>query len=328
MTIDTEGVPAQTGAPPDAGDLAVSTTGLSKRFASVIAVAGIDLSIPKGVVAGFVGPNGAGKTTTIRMLLGLVRPTSGTGTVLGVPLNHPAGYLSRVGALIEGPAFYPNLSGRANLLALARLSGIDPKRVDETIERVGLGGRGGHQFRTYSLGMKQRLGIAAALLPDPEFLVLDEPGNGLDPAGIVETRRLLRSFADQGITVFVSSHLLGEIEQICDHLVMIRAGRLVFQGPVSELMAAQAPELLARPERPEDVDALVGLVTTAGRTARVEDGTVHVAADDAWAGPLNRLAAGAGITLVHLSQRRGSLEDAFFRLSGTSEGDGTPEGDG
>ena len=294
--------------------LVVTTTGLTKRFKTVTAVDGIDLRIPRGVVCGFVGPNGAGKTTTIRMLLGLVRPGAGSGHVLGVPLTHPAGYLGRVGALIEGPAFYPTLSARANLVALARLGGIDTRGIDGLLERVDLKGRARDQFRTYSLGMKQRLGIAAALLPEPELLVLDEPANGLDPAGIVEVRHLLRILADDGITVFVSSHLLAEIEQICDHLVMIHQGRLVFQGPVSGLTAAQGSEILARPERPEDAPALVDLAIKNGRTARLVDGVVHVSADLAWAGPFNRLAMGAGITLVHLSQHTSSLEDAFFRL--------------
>ena len=169
--------------------------------------------------------------------------------------------------------------------------------------------------------MKQRLGIAAALLPSPSLLVLDEPANGLDPAGIVEVRRLLRSLADDGITIFVSSHLLGEVEQICDHLVMIQHGKLVFQGRVADLVAAQGAELAARPERRQDVAALVGLVEQHGRAAIVEDGMVRVSADQGWAGELNRIAFGAGITLTHLSERRSSLEEAFFELTGTATGD-------
>ena len=272
----------------------------------------VDIAIPAGSVCGFVGPNGAGKTTTIRMLLGLIRPTEGTGSVFGHPLTHPADYLSHVGALVEAPAFYPTLSGRANLLVLARLGGIYPGRVDPALERVGLAERSGDAFKRYSLGMKQRLGIAAALLPDPSLLVLDEPANGLDPAGIVEVRRLMRSFADEGITVFVSSHLLGEIEHICDHLLMIQEGRLVFQGAVDELFATQIAELLARPEQPEQAAALIALVEQAGHRARLAvtepPGTVAIDADVTWAGELNRLAAAAGITLVHLSERPRRLE--------------------
>jgi ABC-2 type transport system ATP-binding protein len=310
----------QADAPESASALAIATTGLAKRFGAITAVAGVDLAIPRGVVCGFVGPNGAGKTTTIRMLLGLVRPTAGTGAVLGVPLTHAAGYLGRVGALIEGPAFYPTMTGNANLAALARLGGIDVGGIGPLLDQVGLHGHEQRQVRGYSLGMKQRLGIAAALLPDPQLLVLDEPANGLDPAGIVEIRHLLRRLADGGITVFVSSHLLAEIEQICDHLVMIRDGRLVFQGTVGALVAAQAPELLARPERPEDAGALVALVAGTGRPARLLDGTVHVSSTGDWAASLNRLAMDAGITLTHLSERKASLEEAFFRLAAPAGG--------
>ena len=302
-------------------EFAIVTSGLTKRFAKRLAVDGVDLRVPRGVVCGFVGPNGAGKTTTIRLLLGLVRPSSGTGFVLGSDLSEPGAYLDRVGALIEGPAFYPTLSGRANLAILARLGGIPTDRIGSLLDLVGLGTRGDDLFRTYSLGMKQRLGVASALLCDPELLVLDEPANGLDPAGIVEMRQLLRSRADEGITVFVSSHLLGEVEQICDHLVMIQSGQLVFQGSTLDLLAAQASELLARPEQMSDLAALAELVTATGRAARVEADTVHVVAGAGWAGDLNRLANGAGITLVHLSEQRASLETAFFALTGFETGD-------
>ena len=269
-----------------ASDLAVITAGLTKRFGAQLAVDGVDLAIPSGVVCGFVGPNGAGKTTTIRMLLGLIRPTSGTGTVLGRPLTDPASYLDRVGALIESPAFYPNLSGRANLVALARLGRVDTARVDGIVDRVGLGGRAADLYRSYSLGMKQRLGIAASLLVEPTLLILDEPANGLDPAGIVEIRRLMRSLADQGITVFVSSHLLAEIEHVCDFFVMIQSGRLVFQGTTETLFAAHSSELLARPEHGHDSDKLIAAVRAAGHEARLVDGTVVVDADPAWAAEL------------------------------------------
>jgi ABC-2 type transport system ATP-binding protein len=313
------------GTPTGAGGLAVSTRGLTKRFGHRTVVDHVDIAIPAGSVCGFVGPNGAGKTTTIRMLLGLIRPTEGTGTVLGEPLTHPARYLHRVGALVEAPAFYPTLSGRANLLVLARLGGIDPRGIDDALERVGLADRSGDAFKRYSLGMKQRLGIAAALLADPSLLVLDEPANGLDPAGIVEVRRLMRSFADDGITVFVSSHQLGEVEQICDHLLMIQEGKLVFQGPVEDLFATQTAELLARPEHPEQAAALMALVEQAGHAARLAQdeppGTIAVDADASWAADLNRLAAATGITLVHLSERPRRLEEAFFALTGTATGD-------
>ena len=227
-----------TGEKPSA-QLAVSTKGLTKRFGDRTVVDRVDLAIPAGSVCGFVGPNGAGKTTTIRMLLGLIRPTAGGGSILGGSLAEPPTYLRKVGALIEAPAFYPQLSGQDNLRALARLGQLNLKTVAPALARAGLTARAGDKYRSYSLGMKQRLGIAAALLPDPELLILDEPTNGLDPAGIVEMRGLIRSFADDGMTVLVSSHLISEIEQICDYVVMIRAGRLVHQGSVADLRATQ-----------------------------------------------------------------------------------------
>ncbi len=308
---------------------AVVTRGLTKRFGKRVAVNGLDLRIPAGSITGFVGPNGAGKTTTIRMILGLIRPSAGTGTVLGHPLGFSRAYLPRVGALIEGPTFYPALSGRENLTVLARLGGLKKERVDAVLERVGLGGRGLDPFRTYSLGMRQRLGIAAALLPVPELLVLDEPTNGLDPYGIAEIRAMLRSFADDGMTVFVSSHLLGEIQQICEHLVVIEAGQLLFQGGVDELLAARAPELIVRTENPGDARYLMALVKSAGRSARMlglyESTTLEILADCSWAADLNRLAMANGITLVHLAERRSTLEEAFFDITRTSTNSSAPK---
>jgi ABC-2 type transport system ATP-binding protein len=292
--------------------LAVETRGLTKRYGDRAAVDELDLRLRRGAVTGFVGPNGAGKTTTIRMLLGLVRPTTGKGTVLGEPLTHPERYLGRVGALIEAPAFYPALSGRDNLRALARLGGLEPGRIGEALERVGLSGRATDPVRSYSHGMKQRLGVAAALLPDPQLLILDEPTNGLDPAGIREMRGLLRRVADGGATVFVSSHLLSEVEAICDDLVLIAAGRLRFQGSIRELLDGQRSVLRATPEWPEDLPRLVALVASAGLEPRVEDGEVQVRASAGWAGVINRRAMKAGITLVGLAAQRPSLEEAFF----------------
>ena len=317
--------PAHRTDPPPASQLAIATVGLTKRFGDRTVVAGLNLAIPAGAVCGLIGPNGAGKTTTIRMLLGLVRPTSGSGTVLGEPLTAPVGYLARVGALIESPSFYPTLSGRANLKVFARLGGAVATRIDTVLERVGLTDRAHDAYRTYSLGMKQRLGIAAALLPEPALLVLDEPGNGLDPAGIVEVRALLRSLSATGVTIVVSSHLLAEVEQVCDHLVAIQSGRIVFQGNVADLLSSRAAELLARPEDPDDIGSLRDLVGGTGRTARIVEGTLVVAADLAWAGDLNRLAAAASITLVHLSERRPTLEEAFFELTGRTSDDAQRE---
>jgi ABC-2 type transport system ATP-binding protein len=308
----------RTGEPPGSS-LAVSTDGLTKRFGDRTVVDGVNLAIPRGSVCGFVGPNGAGKTTTLRMLLGLIRPTSGRGSILGGSLTDPASYLHKVGALIESPAFYPQLSGRDNLKALTRLGQIPAAVIDPALERTGMTARAGDKYRSYSLGMKQRLGIAAALLPSPELLILDEPTNGLDPAGIVEMRGLIRSFADDGITVLVSSHLISEIEQVCDHVVMIRGGRLVHQGPVAELAAGRRPDVVVAPEHAADLARLARVLEVNGLSvaASPADGTVVVAASGRSAADLNRLAAGDGITLRQISERSHSLEDVFFQLTGT-----------
>jgi ABC-2 type transport system ATP-binding protein len=308
----------RTGEPPGSS-LAVSTDGLTKRFGDRTVVDGVNLAIPRGSVCGFVGPNGAGKTTTLRMLLGLIRPTSGRGSILGGSLTDPASYLHKVGALIESPAFYPQLSGRDNLKALTRLGQIPAAVIDPALERTGMTARAGDKYRSYSLGMKQRLGIAAALLPSPELLILDEPTNGLDPAGIVEMRGLIRSFADDGITVLVSSHLISEIEQVCDHVVMIRGGQLVHQGPVAELAAGRRPDVVVAPEHAADLARLARVLEVNGLSvaASPADGTVVVSASGRSAADLNRLAAGDGITLRQISERSHSLEDVFFQLTGT-----------
>jgi ABC-2 type transport system ATP-binding protein len=318
-------VPRRTGEPPNTS-LAVSTAGLTKRFGDRTVVDGVDLAIPRGSVCGFVGPNGAGKTTTIRMLLGLIRPTSGGGSILGGSLTDPASYLGKVGALIEAPAFYPQLSGRDNLKALTRLGRIPSAVIDPALERTGMTGRAGDKYRSYSLGMKQRLGIAAALLPGPELLILDEPTNGLDPAGIVEMRALIRSFAGDGITVLVSSHLISEIEQVCDYVVMIRAGRLVHQGRVAELAAGRRPDIVVAPEHEADLAHLTRLLEASGLTvaATPADGTAVVSASGLGAAELNRLAAREGVTLRLISERTHSLEDVFFQLTGADAA--TPTG--
>jgi ABC-2 type transport system ATP-binding protein len=290
--------------------------GLTKRYGDRCAVDHLDFSVPPGVVCGFVGPNGAGKTTTIRMLLGLISPTEGTGEVLGHPLSDPSAYLRRVGAMIEGPAFYPSLSGRRNLEVLARLGGIDRRRVDEVLATVELADRAKDHYGKYSLGMKQRLGIAAALLPGPDLLILDEPTNGLDPPGIRDLRALLRSLADAGMTVFVSSHLLDELQQICDHLVVIDQGRLLFSGEVDDFLSAREPQLAVTPEDPAMLDDLVRLCERDGRQAIVVDGRVLVTAPRSWAGQLNRLAMRNGITLCALGEVPLRLEDVFFHLTG------------
>src|SRR5215469_8823074 len=213
------------------GALAIETQGLRKHFGKRSAIDGLTISVPAGTIAGFIGPNGAGKTTTIRLLLGLVRPDVGNATILGQPLIHSLGYLPRVGALIEAPAFYPSLSAQANLEVLARLGGYPSSRVREVLDLVELSDRAHDRVGSYSLGMKQRLGVAMALLPDPDLLILDEPANGLDPLGIIATRDLLRRLREQGKTIFLSSHLLGELEQVADWLVMLHQGKALYNGP-------------------------------------------------------------------------------------------------
>ena len=221
--------------------LALATRGLHKRYGSRTALAGLDLSVPTGVVYGFLGPNGAGKTTTMRLLTGLIRPDAGAIEILGLPFGRrDRRHLFEVGALIESPSFYPYLSARQNLTALAATGAKTSKaRIEELLELVGLHDRARDRVQTYSLGMKQRLGIAAALLSDPRLLLLDEPANGLDPAGIVAMRELLKQLASSGKTVFVSSHILGEVEQLADVLGIIAAGRLVREGPIGSLLAGE-----------------------------------------------------------------------------------------
>ena len=244
---------------------AIHLEDVTKRFGDRTAVNGLSIDVPEGVVAGFVGPNGAGKSTTLRILLGLVRPTSGTGTVLGQAIDDPASYLARVGGLIEGPAFHPALSGRRNLEVLAALGAVDAAEIPGLLRQVGLGSRGDDPYRTYSLGMKQRLGIAGALLGEPELLLLDEPSNGLDPAGIHEMRALIGTLSRADRTVLVSSHMLTEVEQVCDWLIMIEDGRLVYQGPTADLMASAVTGLTVAPRDRSDLGALRTFLVSRGR---------------------------------------------------------------
>ncbi|WP_116412249.1 ABC transporter ATP-binding protein [Subtercola boreus] len=328
------------------GGLAIQTRGLTKVFGRQTVVNGIDLSVPRGSVFGFLGPNGSGKTTSIRMLLGLASATSGEITVLGQQMPKRAGtVLPRVGALIEGPGFYPFLSGTANLRRLdsadrfARTS-TRTARVGEALERVGLTHAAGKKVRAYSLGMKQRLGIANALLTPRDLIVLDEPTNGLDPQGTREVRNLVRSLTAEGTTVFVSSHLLAEIEQMCTHAAVMRAGNLVAQGSLDELRQAgqsRVRVLTPDPGPARRVLAELGLaveVDADGRETHPLDGESVTAPLDAgnWVdGPIDagtrtdrpldpeRIVAAlvaAGVRVRGFAVERASLEDLFVALTG------------
>ncbi|WP_129337408.1 ABC transporter ATP-binding protein [Cellulomonas endophytica] len=310
-----------TEAPP--GAFAVATDGLTKRFRSgQVAVDHVDLAVPRGAVYGFLGPNGSGKTTTIRMLLGLVRPTSGQAWVLGHPVPQAAGrVLPHVGALVEGPGFQPYLSGRANLARVdAADATTDPRtlarRTDEALERVGLAAAADKRFRQYSLGMKQRLGLAAALLRPRALLVLDEPTNGLDPQGTREVRHLVRELAADGTTVLVSSHLLTEIEQVCSHIGIMSGGRLVRQGRRTDIAdPAQArvevDTVPAHVVRAAEVLAALGLPEV--RVAGDRVGAALGATDPA---RVTAALVGAGVDVAALAVRRPTLEQVFVELTG------------
>ena len=298
---------------------ALSVTGLTKRYGDRTAVDHLDLEVPRGVVAGFVGPNGAGKTTTMAMLHGLVRPTSGIGSVLGQPITDPAAYLPRVGALIESPAFYPSLTGVENLRVFATVGGQDLDRIPALIELVGLEGRGDDRYRGYSLGMKQRLGIAAALLGEPDLLILDEPANGLDPQGVREMRTLIGTLAGSGRTVLVSSHDLSELEQVCDWLVLIEKGRSLYQGPTSDLLDGVVRGIAVVPQEAGDRTALQQLIVRSGHEVEVDDDDRLVVGVDRSspqdvAASVNRAAFDAGIVLVELNPLRTTLEDRYLSM--------------
>ncbi|HET7069568.1 MAG TPA: ABC transporter ATP-binding protein [Nocardioides sp.] len=227
-------------------DLVLETHDLTKKYGDRRAVDSVTMTVRRGEVYGFLGPNGAGKTTTLRMSLGLVHPTSGSARVLGRPAGDPAA-IARVGALVEGPGFYPYLSGRANLQVMARYRGLPDRAVDHVLERVELADRGGDRFKAYSLGMKQRLGVAAALMGDPDLIVLDEPTNGLDPGGMADMRALIMDLARGGQTVLLSSHLLAEVEEICDRVGVISRGRLLEEATVADLRGGRRLRIVATP---------------------------------------------------------------------------------
>jgi len=302
---------------------AVVAERLTKRFGSRTVVDAVSFSVPAGSVTGLVGPNGAGKTTIMGVLLGLVRPTSGQAWVLDAPVSERAAYLPRVGSLIESPAFHPAVSAVDNLRALAILAGRPVDDVDDLIELVGLGGRGHDRYGSYSLGMKQRLGIAAALIGDPELIILDEPTNGLDPVGMQDVRRLVRDIGDQGKTVIVSSHLLAELEAVCDWLIVVDQGGLVHCGPVAEL-GAGTDDLLVVGAGRHSLERLAEVVRRFGREGVVHDegaGSLRIVLEpgedaEALAAAGNHAAHESGVVLNQLHHVRADLEARFLSLVG------------
>ncbi|MFE7424729.1 ATP-binding cassette domain-containing protein [Streptomyces sp. NPDC057545] len=301
----------------------IETRGLTKRYGGGRpAVDGLDLAVPAGSVFGFLGPNGSGKTTTIRMLMGLIEPTSGTAQVLGRAMPGAARtVLPQVGALIEGPAPYGFLSGRDNLL---RYDSADPTadprtrraRVGQALDRVGLAPAAGKKARAYSLGMKQRLGLAAALLRPRRLLVLDEPTNGLDPQGMREIRTLVRELAADGTTVFLSSHLLDEIEQVCTHAAVMAGGRLVTQGPVAELAADARGRLAVTTPDPDEAARVLKERALTGITVDGERVSADAPPGDVELADLNAALVRAGVRVRSFGVERASLEDAFVALTG------------
>ncbi len=301
--------------------VALRVSSLSKLYGKRLAVDHLDLEVKQGEVFGFLGPNGAGKTTTIRMILGLIRPTDGSVQVLGHNLAAgPAAVLPRVGALVEQPALYLYLSGRDNLRAVAAtLGGVSEQRIDDVLELVALKGRDGDRVKTYSLGMKQRLGVAMALLHDPDLLILDEPANGLDPAGIVEMRDLLRQLAAQGKTVFISSHVLTEVRQICDRVAILSKGKLVKVADIEELVSSHgAFRVTMEPGRTAEALALAQRQPW-GAAARLDsDGALITTAPGGWGRELNLFLVNAGFAPETIAPYSEDLEQVFLRLTGES----------
>ncbi|MDQ3484101.1 MAG: ABC transporter ATP-binding protein [Actinomycetota bacterium] len=298
-------------------DLVIETTDLRKEYRNrkgrFVAVKGLSLQVPHGGVHGFLGPNGSGKTTTIRMLLGLARATSGRMSLFGhrVPDELPT-VIRRVGAIVEQPKFLPGFTGRRNLMLLARMIGEGTAKVDEVLETVGLSGRDEDRYRSYSLGMKQRLAIAGALLKDPELLILDEPTNGLDPAGIREIRETIRTLGESGVTVLLSSHILAEVQQVCDGVSIIGHGALLASGPVSQVVGGRATTGVRL--RLADLATATGVLQQGGYAVRHDD--QHLVVDtDADPAAVNELLARAGLYVSELTEVRADLETVFLELT-------------
>lgn len=297
------------------GDLVVRTEHLTKRFGKLVAVDDLCLEVFKGEVFGFLGPNGAGKSTTMGMMLGLIAPTSGTIELFGTDIRRDLpGILRRIGAVTESTGFYPYLSGEDNLRYIARITGgITDGRIHEVLELVELAGREKDRFSNYSLGMKQRLAIACALLADPEFIVLDEPTNGLDPAGMKEIRELIIALGEQGKTIFINSHLLHEVEQVCQRVAIIKKGRMITQGLVQELMS-RGGSLRVKVNEPDRAEAALGKLDWISSVTRDED-TLIVSADPSRAADISAALARQNIYITEMKSQVDTLEEFFLEMT-------------
>ncbi|MDP9119377.1 MAG: ABC transporter ATP-binding protein [Actinomycetota bacterium] len=299
---------------PATGSPSIVARGLTKRFGDVTAVQDLSFEVRPGKVTGFLGPNGAGKSTTLRILLGLVRPTDGDATILGMPYGSLDRPIRTVGAVLETATFHPLRRGRDHLRVLAATSRIPVARIDEVLEQVGLSGAAGRKVGKYSLGMRQRLGLAAALLGNPSVLILDEPANGLDPQGIRWLRELLQGFASRGNSVLVSSHLLSEMAQMADDIIVIHRGRLVRQGTVDELTGGGSVLRVASPQ----ADRLAAALEAEGMVVH-QDGDERLTVRGTTADRVGTLAFAAGIPLLELASERSTLEDAFLDMTNEEE---------
>ena len=294
----------------------IETNGLTKQYGKILSVNNLDLAVPEGSIYGFLGPNGAGKSTTLKMLLGLVHPTKGDIRIFDKPMNRAnhLEILRQIGSLIESPSYYGHLTGAENLRVVQLMRNLPASTIDEVLRIVRLEEARDKRVSQYSLGMKQRLGLAAALMGFPRLLILDEPTNGLDPAGIQEMRELIKSLPERfGMTVIVSSHLLSEIDQMADHVGVIRQGRLVFQGTMSGLHGMSAARLALRTQDNARARSLLPAARSEGEWLLLD------AMSDSEAARVSLKLAGAGIGLVRMEQRETSLEDIFLRLTGTEE---------
>ena len=293
---------------------AIRTENLTKNYGKVIAVDSLNLVVERGEIFGFLGPNGAGKTTTMRMLLGLVAPTSGSAMMLGLSVSAALPeILAHTGSVIENPTFYPFLSGRDNLRVVARITGTPDDRIEPILELVDLTGAAKRKFKTYSLGMKQRLAVGAALLSSPELLILDEPANGLDPAGIVEMRDLLRRLKDEGHTILISSHVLHEIEQVCDRIAILVTGRIRVQGRVHDLLSANSA-IKVRIDRAGEAEAILDRVPWVGGVTR-DGNTLSITAPVQRSAEVNQILAESNLYAAEIAPQEQSLEQYFLEVT-------------